>query len=191
MGNFFVDNKPTWVKREKDDFCKRENYRKIIDFYLLNTPVTSLSSRSVSLCERGWVTPWRKPFYLNRQLKQSSSNYKLLFSAATYNAVEEALTKADLKDDFPSNIEYERVCIYDNQKNQFMSLFYHLRNSLAHGRFNIELLDEDNYSYIFEDVAGKGNRVKVSARMIIREDTLLKWIKIITDGETNYIKQDE
>ena len=103
--------------------------------------------------------------------------------------MDNALEKADLKENFPSNIANERVCIYDNQKNQFMSIFYHIRNSFAHCRLNMVDVDGECI-FIFEDVQPNKNKnkLKISARMILRKRTLLKWIDLIEHGERRYNK---
>lgn len=134
--------------------------------------------------EYGWKTPWKKPYHLNRQLKQLASNHELIFSAEKYDEMDSALEKADLKEDFPSDLNRERICIFDSQNNQFMSVFYHLRNAFAHCRLN--MVDSNGECvFIIEDVkANKNdNKVKVSARMILRKSTLLKWIDLIEHGE--------
>ena len=139
-----------------------------------------------SLSEYGWKMPWSKPYYLNKQLKQAATNPNLLFSASKYEAMEETLEKAGLKDSFPSDFSMERICIYDVKKNQFMSVFYHIRNSLAHGRLNMVDIGGECI-FILEDFTGRGkDLVKVSARMILRKNTLLKWIEIIENGQCEY-----
>ena len=84
--------------------------------------------------------------------------------------MEEALNKGELLYNFPSDYQRERVCIFDCQKNQFLSVFYHLRNAIAHGRIDI-VNTNDECVYIFEDTAPKGTERKVSARMILRKST--------------------
>jgi hypothetical protein len=98
-----------------------------------------------------------------------------------------ALHKSDLNDNFPSDLSRERICIYDNQKNQFMSVFYHLRNSFAHCRLNMVDVDGECV-FILEDVQPnqKSDQLKVSARMVIKKSTLLKWIDIIEGGEKEF-----
>ena len=91
-----------------------------------------------TLDEYGWSAPWRKPYYLNKQLRQAASLYELVYSAKGYNEVDVALEKADLKETFPSDFSRERICIYDNQGNQFLSVFYHTQKcvcalSVEHG----------------------------------------------------------
>lgn len=140
-----------------------------------------------SLSEYNWHTPWKKPYYLNKQLKQASTNHKLLFSAPNHDSMDDALEKADLLNCFPSDYSRERICIYDNQKNHFLSVFYHIRNALAHCRLNMINIDSDCV-FIFEDIQPNKNaeQLKVSARMILRKSTLLKWIEIIENGENEY-----
>lgn len=82
------------------------------------------------------------------------------------------------------------ICAVDNQKNQFMSVFYHIRNAFAHGRLNMVDVDGDCV-FILEDVQPnkKEEKLKVSARMIIKKSTLLRWIDIIEGGQTEYQRQ--
>lgn len=126
-------------------------------------------------------------------MKQAATNFDLLFSAATYDKISEALEKADLKDNFPSDLSKERICIYNNEKNQFMSVFYHIRNAFAHGRLNIVDVNGE-CTFILEDIVpnhSNPQRQKVSARMILKRSTLLRWIEIIEDGECEYIANKE
>ena len=180
---------PSWVSTLPPAVYNNIELFDIVKFYVFNTPCKTLSSRSITLGDYGWTSPWSKPFYLNKQLKQASSNQNLLFSAASLNVMDNALQKADLLDLSNTDISLERICIFNNQKNQFMSVFYHIRNSFAHGRFNIYLLNEnsDDLVFLLEDVSPSSNRSgekPVSARMIIRKSTLLKWKSIICKGET-------
>lgn len=112
---------------------------------------------------------------------------ELLFSAKDYDSMNNALEKADLMHSFPSNYSYERICVYNNQKNQFLSVFYHIRNAFAHCRLNIVDIAGDCV-FVLEDVQPQKNKemLKVSARMILRKSTLLKWIEIIENGESEY-----
>lgn len=175
-----------WIAPEQ--FADKDLIR-IVTFFVFHSPCKELSSMSKSLEEYGWATPWRKPIHLNKQLKQKATNHQLLFSAQNYDALETALGKANLKDNFPSDIKTERICIYDNMKNQFLSVFYHLRNAFAHCRLNMVDVDGECV-FILEDMVHekKQKRYKLSARMILRKNTLLKWIDLIEGGERNYEK---
>lgn len=186
MSKVLVDEIPTWMQEtlisEYD-----EDFIKILDFFQFHSPVKGLSARCVTIQEYGWHSPWKKPFWLNKQLKQMSSNYELLFSASDQSCMTENLEKAELKENFPSDLDRERICVVDNKKNQFLSVFYHIRDSFAHGRFYVHDCNE-NKVFVMEDVGTKkyGDKKPLTARMIIRKETLVKWIDLIKGGEKEY-----
>lgn len=188
----FALRNAAWLQWIVPERFNDEDLFRIVTFFVFHSPCPELSSMGRSLSEYGWTAPWRNPYYLNRQLRQAATNYNLIYSANGYDAMENALEKAALRDSFPSDFETERVCIYDNQNNQFLSVFYHLRNAFAHCRLNMVDVDGDCV-FILEDVQPKRNSIslKVSARMILRKSTLLKWIDIIEAGETEYVKRIE
>ena len=185
----YAEKNPHWMRWIAPAEYNDPELFRIITFFVFHSLCDGLSSMGRTLNEYGWSAPWKKPFYLNKQLKKASSNHCLLYSSSSYDGMEEALEKGDLLDGFPSNVQKERVCIYDCQKNQFLSVFYHLRNAIAHGRIDIVNVNGE-CTYIFEDIAPKRNtgQLKVSARMNLRKNTLLKWIEIIEHGETEYVE---
>ena len=132
---YYTSKNPEWLNILAPEEFNDEELFRIVIFYVFHSPCEGLSAMGKTLSSYGWNTPWSKPFYLNKQLKASASNFEILFSANNYDAMSEALEKAEMTDDFPSNLERERICFYNNQKNQFMSVFYHIRNAFAHGRY--------------------------------------------------------
>lgn len=185
----YASRNAAWLQWIAPDRFNDADLFRIVTFFVFHSPCPELSSMGRSLSEYGWSAPWRKPYYLNRQLRQAATNYNLIYSADGYDAIEVALEKASLKDNFPSDLETERICIYDNQNNQFLSVFYHLRNAFAHCRLNMVDVDGDCI-FVIEDVQPKRNnqQLKVSARMILRKSTLIKWIDLIEAGEAEYRK---
>lgn len=165
-----------WIAPEK--FDDRDLFR-IVIFFVFHCPCKGLSAMGKSLDEYNWHKPWEKPFCLNKQLKQVSLSDKLIYSAKSYDKLDEQLIKANLAENFPSDFNTERIAIYNND-NQFMSIFYHIRNAFAHCRLNMVDVDGECI-FVLEDVSTKFKRV--SARMILRKSTLLKWIDIIEGGE--------
>lgn len=190
MSKVLVDEIPKWMEETPISEYDKD-FIKILDFYQFHALVPGQSARCKTIQEYGWSFPWKKPYWLNKQLKQTSSNYELLFSAKNQSCMEESLEKAGLKDNFPCDLDRERICVVDNRKNQFMSVFYHIRDSFAHGRFY--LLDyKGNKVFVMEDVAPNGGASKtVTARMIIRKETLLNWIELIMNGEKEYSKGEK
>ena len=185
----FSDRNPDWIRWIAPEHFNDQGLFKIVIFFVFHSPCSNLSSMGKTLDEYGWSAPWRKPYYLNKQLRQASLYELVVYSAKGYNEMDVALEKADLKETFPSDFSRERICIYDNQGNQFLSVFYHIRNAFAHCRLNMVDVDGDCV-FIFEDVQPKknSNQLKVSARMILRKSTLLKWIDLIENGAREYQK---
>lgn len=181
----YVEKTAAWLRWIVPEEFNDIDLFRIVTFYVFHSPCLSLTSMGKSLEEYGWSTPWRKPYYLNRQLRQAATNFNLIYSANTYDSLESALDKADLNGSFPSDFGRERIAIYDNMNNQFLSVFYHLRNAFAHCRIN--MIDfEGDCVFILEDIVPNQkdeHKQKLAARMIIRKSTLLKWIDIIEEGE--------
>lgn len=183
----YANRNADWINWIAPDRFDDYDLFRIVIFFVFHSPCPKLSCMGRTLDEYGWTTPWKKPYCLNRQFRQVASNYELLFSAEKYDTMDAALVKADLKEGFPSDLTRERICIYDNLKNQFMSVFYHIRNAIAHCRLNMVDVDGECV-FVLEDVQPNKNadRLKVSARMILRKSTLLKWIDLIEQGEREY-----
>lgn len=67
--------------------------------------------------------------------------------------------------------------------NDFLSICYHIRNALAHGRFAMYSLSNNaDTMFVLEDGVKKGSEFQVRSRMILKQSTLLNWIKIIEAG---------
>lgn len=179
-----VDFQPKWLDYIDPERFNNADLNRIITFFVFHSPCSKLSAMSKSLEKYGWNDPWKKPQLLQRKLKLVSNNDNLIFSSKTIDDMKQALEKANLLDDIKANINLERIAIYNSEKNQFMSIFYHLRNAFAHGRFNIFDVGLDDYVFIFEDISKRINMNKVTARMILRKSTLIKWIDLI---ETGYV----
>ena len=185
----FTARKPAWINWIAPERFNDKDLFRIVTFFVFHSPCANLSSMGKPLIEYGWCDPWKSPYYLNKQLRQAASTYELIYSAKDYDEMDSELEKADLKNSFPSDFSRERICIYDNQNNQFLSIFYHIRNVFAHCRLNMVDIGEDCV-FLLEDIKPNKNRdqLKVSARMILRKSTLLKWIEIIENGECEYKK---
>ncbi len=183
-----------WLNEVPIDCYSDREYCEIIRFFIFNSPCEGLSARSVSLSKYGWSAPWSKPYYLNKQLLHASSEPIVLAVADSYDEMDNALKKADLDDMEKVDLAQERICIFNNLRNHVLSTFYHVRNSFAHGRFNIyPLMDaSEDWVFLLEDVSPKANKngnKMVSARAVIKKSTLLHWIAIIVRGETTYEAQ--
>lgn len=162
---------PNWIKNNDIDFSDR-NFQRIIDFYLLKSPAENLSARGRTLESYNW----NNTYDLKRKIGITSKHGFFTF-AETLAEMDEALKDSNLGKRFWENLN-ERACLY-TVKNQLNALFYHIRNSFAHGRFDVVKSEADSI-FVMEDV----NKKNVSARMVLKESTLLNWIDIIEHGES-------
>lgn len=181
----YVNRDEPWLRWIAPEEFNNADLFRIIVFFVFHSPCRTLSYMNRTLAEYGWHEPWKKPYQLRKQLIQVSTNCELLFSAETYDTMDEELKKGNLYDGFPNNLHTERICVYNTMKNQFLSVFYHIRNSFAHGRLNMVDVDGECV-FILEDVVKGDGRLKLSARMIIKKSTLLNWINLIEGGEREY-----
>ena len=179
---------PGWVKRNKvptefaDDALKR-----IILFYVFNTPCEQLSSSSISLHSYGWA----KSVWQNNILKDqlfAVANLKRDKSFAVAKNVydmKDACNKVNLSGKFQEHRDIERIAIYKpSNYPEFMAVFYHIRNAFAHGRLAMYKQGED-VAFVLEDGVKKGDRFQVRSRMVLKKSTLLRWIDIIEAGPQN------
>ena len=64
-------------------------------------------------------------------------------------------------------------------------IFYHLRNSIAHGSYGI--WEGEETFFIFQD---ESKNHSISARIILTEKRLLKWIELLQNRSTMVVKDD-
>ncbi|MCF0133406.1 MAG: hypothetical protein HUJ72_06030 [Blautia sp.] len=105
--------------------------------------------------------------------------------------MQQACQRANLLENFPKNLDEERAAVSISDQNQFLSLFRHIRNAFSHGRINMHETKDGDLMFIFEDVGRKvSGGIPVSARMLLRKSTLLKWIDIIEAGPQTASEED-
>lgn len=177
----YAEISPKWISNAKDNLeekLKDDDFRRILDFFVIFTPCKELSARAKPLKEK---YGWKDTYGLKKYMRLAPSKQSIFLFAETWKEMKAVLAEADLTDNFYSDIKNERGGFYKRRGSQPDCIFYHLRNCLAHGRFCIREKDGD-WTFIFEDVEKNS---KVSARMILKKSTLLRWIEIIEGGEAS------
>ena len=190
-----INEKLPWKDTFDKETLKDKDFQKIFFFFTIYTPCTVLSCRGKSLESYGWESPWEEPYFLDKQL--SSLTELEIYPAKKLSNLENELVKANLHKKFPLKPQKEVICIYTETErlkgeNIFLHIFYHLRNAFAHGRFNVTECNGEQL-FFFEDRSPRLDKEKntypISARMILRKSTLLKWIEIIEGGKKNFQNQ--
>lgn len=182
-GWVLVEETPDWI-RDGQPAIDSGTFKKLIDFYVTHTPVKEISAQGRTLDYYGWNNPWKSSEALNEKLAKASKNNDLIYKADKREEMQNKLEDAGLLHcaDLPKQ---EVACIYDSKRNQTLSLFYHIRNSFCHGRYavvdhngDLWLAAEDMSPRKQNSEAGK----RLTARMVLRVDTLSEWVDIIAAG---------
>lgn len=149
---------------------KDEQFAKIYRFYVIETPVRDVSARGKTF--KSLEINMKS---LNAALKRETPFLKELWFEPKQKEVESfcktegILDKVDLSREIAIHTLNGKHC-----SGKTDSLFYAIRCAFAHGSFDIHKMNGDIY-YILENRDGG----KLKARMILRQDTLLKWIEIL------------
>ena len=72
----------------------------------------------------------------------------------------------------------------NNKGRNVLSILYGIRNSFAHGSFNIKTINNRKV-YFLDACKEKKAKIDRKARIVLYEKTLLDWIKLIKDGDTD------
>jgi hypothetical protein len=198
-GYVWAKDIPPWIESTILEESLREQneatdlYR-IMLFFVIEAPWSKPpKSPHSAIIESKWNTEIWSDGNLEKQLLSSSTDVIKLSSARTYGEMSKILEENGLQDsNYASNknefLSVERLTLLDKGKKTeiFFGILRHIRNSLAHGRFTI--IDHGNERmFILEDVCTDSKRrnkdtgqYPVSARMVVRSSTLLRWVKILS-----------
>ena len=163
----------TWICSSEYNF-EDKNFWKIIDFYVLKTPVNNVSQRGISFDKRNL----NKNHVLNTIKKMSPGLSSIFVYIDETESVEEQLKKNGIFKHLDNPFEYA-IFKKQSDKCQTDSFFYYIRCALAHGSFCVHK-DNNTTFYYFENLhKEKGKRkYTLNARMILKEETLLKIIDL-------------
>ena len=180
-GYVMASDETQWIKPLALGDDADDDFKRIFVFYVINTPCKDLSARSIEFSKYGLDKNFGKndkqrKYVFEMARLETNTTLKI---AKNFSEMRDACQKTKLDDEFYNNFDVERIAAKKNG-NQFISILYHIRNAFAHGRFAIkQCRDGTDKMFIMEDL-GRGR--KVSARMILKKSTLLRWMEIIKTG---------
>lgn len=184
-----IENKPTVVSIKSGWFVNSinnefitDNYRSILHFYIVETLCDSLSYKGKSVKSLGWSkNVWKKDKLkklLISIIAEKRKNDEFLFYAKKIFDIKTGVKLLGMEKGFHRGIQ-EKILVYKMPKySQIESIFYHIRNSLAHGRFQIYKRN-DSVVYVLESGFKKEDDLELRARIILKEETLIRWMEII------------
>lgn len=177
---------PGWIKSIISNEYDDVELHKIVLFYVIHTPCEKISYSSKSMKYYGWNKDVWKKGVLKKELFRVANleigkNY---FSVKKTEEIREMFNKSGLSSNFHRQRTEEKIATYQPVGyNNVTGILYHIRNSLAHGRFTIYPAQKpdnpDEIYFVMEDGVKKGDKFFVRARMVLKRKTLLDWIDII------------
>lgn len=159
-----------WYDFQPNSYASKAKSQRILNFYVFSCPVEGVNIQSKKINEYGWNTPVLKRS-LSGKLKNliTDKHFKIAKNALEFDEILQSNKVLNTM----GNI-CESVLLTSDQTNISELLFRTIRNSFAHGAFLIKMNKKELY-YILEN----RNNGKLKARMIVKEETLLKWIDIL------------
>ena len=169
-----------WNKHTEIPF-KDANFQKVLEFYLFNCPVlhqnnkTRVSQRGRTFEERD-ITG-RSLTKLLSEMKAKPASGTLLYQCLETGSNDFAQIEQRNR---AHDLNFEMVIFIENSDlKKTRTIFYAIRNGLAHGSFSVSGTGEKR-TYCIE--TRKDGALK--ARIRLREKTLLNWIELVEKPES-------
>ncbi len=148
-----IDDVPIWIDPKSK--LTGNKFRDLFIFAVIHFPVSAKSARAIPL-----------PDPIEMPIKK----YKCVRSVAEFDAI---ICNFNLLS-FPPSADFEERTVFtSSQDTVVLSFIDHIRNSIAHGRFNI-IENRNDPILIMED---RNKNKECSARIVVKLNTLMKWIK--------------
>ncbi len=138
---------PEWLDTLVADRHCNDKLYKIILFFVIFSPCSKYCTQGRTLQFYNWKEkPWSTNRYLKSRLDDGvfTDRRNYFRCAEKISSLIEDFRKTDLGDNFYLHRAVERVAFTKVESSEYMSLFYHIRCALAHGRIAM-----------FEDAATK------------------------------------
>jgi hypothetical protein len=138
---------PEWLDTLVADRHCNDKLYKIILFFVIFSPCSKYCTQGRTLQFYNWKEkPWSTNRYLKSRLDDGvfTDRRNYFRCAEKISSLLEDFRKTDLGDNFYLHRAVERVAFTKVESSEYMSLFYHIRCALAHGRIAM-----------FEDAATK------------------------------------
>lgn len=180
----FTEEKATWLVGIEQSLFDEE-IREIIKFFVMENPHPHISARRISLKDYGWDSE-RVPIggYLQTKMMDVAGlvDNVSIFQGYGREEMKDVFFNAGMHENFFNGRE-NRIALLVYDKNLIMSVFKHIRNAMAHCRFNITDADGEVF-FVMENGLGNDNKFEVKSRMVLKKATLSQWINIIKNDST-------
>ena len=179
-----------WWNKKNNIPYNSKNFQSILDFYLFNCPseirtgnkgkgtlkYKKISQRAITLRKQGWVKG--KQNTLLSEMKKTSSKQLEYYHCNTPEELSMHLLNMEksikLEDE-----HFEMIYLVQHTgMSKTSSIFYAIRNALAHGSFSV-LNDKNGHAVYYFESSSMGT---CKSRIRLREKTLMDWIKLFNSS---------
>lgn len=160
-----------WTFKRQVRLTGDSNLQKLVQFYVWGTPVPDTSCKGRTFKELGWSGAGFNTLHAEMRKTSGFPTNKYWF-AVPAKEVDRRLGELGVRE----RLGHFEFAVHTQKEglNKTEALFYFIRNSFAHGGFRKSEYEGESY-YLFENRSDG----KLKGRAVIKEDTLLAWIKIL------------
>lgn len=181
---------PNWIS-DGDILNLDADTRRIIYFFVAETPCKNQSARGKRLSQYGWENdnPPKDGNFEEGLFEIAGLTKENLFLELKREKMKERFNETGMTGAFYEKLGGNFIVAFVDG-NRVLEIFRHIRNAIAHLRFDIRNTELGTF-FIFEDGSKNGKKFEVKARMILKKETLLKWIEWIKTGTEEVKKQTQ
>lgn len=155
------------------------NLQKIINFYMLECPVPETSARGKKFDELGFVGSSAFNRLKKEMISAATKSLKEYYLPCKQDELESTFNKVEIvspPDEYCVFLKY-------GENTVMQSLFSAIRNAFAHGSFNVKSYGGVRIYFLVNYKKYK------KAQMVLQENTLLSWMKLVQSGYSAMISQ--
>lgn len=153
-----------------------EEYCKLYSFFVTYSLCGTQSYQKRCFIDYGWETNLIRNTELGRTLKNILDLDNPNFTFTENDNLKEEFTSHNLIDGKIDDLNSERgVLIKKGESNNYLRLFYRIRDGFAHGKFCLRLSDNSEKMVVIQD----DDTNNVTARLVIKLSTLLSFVNAV------------
>lgn len=166
------------LQGENEYELEQAEYFLLYNFFVTYSVCENQSFQKRSFIDYGWST--NNIIHNDKTDTELGTMFKnnIKFNITFFNekiSMKDLFNQNNLNDGILNDYDTERTALAKTSgSNQYIKLFYHIRNCLAHGKFMLKYSSSNEKMILFQD-----NNNNVTARMVIKLQTLINLVTAI------------
>lgn len=154
---------------------KNEFYT-LYSFYVVHSMCVGQSGKRMDFIGYGWPGNKLEGALLVSLNNVIDFNKNPNFVFTDKNDLKERFSELNLMDGYLADVDWERFVIAKTKENnRYLKMFYRVRDGLAHGRYTLRFSSSHEKMIVIQD----NDQHNVTARMVVRLNTLLSFVSVI------------